>query len=455
MSSLNTARWFAGRDSNDAGVLPDWYRTQRQNSLPDDAAYDHGGTLHGLMRDLPSVETRPVAFYDDEADEWVETERGMALVNPDWLDDQTPTQGPFTPGDACWHIPTSDYSPVKPNNLFGPLGALLRQDRYEDLLGDSDTYDGVFGEARCYRNGGEVHLDIFFDGVRVTDPFGSDAAQSTAPPFTLGLQVGYDFYGGRAIYAEVIAYDTRSGAVHRGLTGSHRRKHVGKAQQDVADWWETLLDSFEKASELLTQSIADANNYEVELDQLPGISLEEYLSATGLPEYLAESAADSLPGTIHREQRNPTAWELYDAGMTALTHDFDGKDGGSLRHHTTTVTDFLFAPEDVDAATTEECVYIVRNKSSGLSNGMSITEAADEIEQRSIDIEQAKADHRTHRQRLTDLFETVQSDDDEDASNGTGSGNGNGTGNSEAARADGGYTLSDFDGSDGDETETR
>jgi hypothetical protein len=68
-------------------------------------------------------------------------------------------------------------------------------------------YDGralseiAFGQIRQYRDGGEVHMDVLFDGLSVGLPGRSGS-------ITMGITSGYDFFGGHAVYAEGFARDT-------------------------------------------------------------------------------------------------------------------------------------------------------------------------------------------------------------------------------------------------------
>ena len=61
--------------------------------------------------------------------------------------------------------------------------------------------DVMFGEIRRYRGGGEVHMDIMFDGFEVRFPGRSD-------PITMGVTSGYDFLGEHAVYVEGFVFST-------------------------------------------------------------------------------------------------------------------------------------------------------------------------------------------------------------------------------------------------------
>lgn len=299
---------------------------------------DGADTLQDVAQHLDheyDIEGRPVLYVwgedggttvvqhpDAEVDDDAERTGYQALVNPLWEGDR----------DACpqnspvWHIATDEYTPVSPMDNYGPLIAALR--------GNGDTTERVFGEARTYRNGGEIHMDIWFPDITV-DLEGDE--------YVLGFTSGYDYFGGTALYAEVVAASRETGTQMRGVTDKRRRSHRGSATQDVADWWRVMLAQAHKATDVLARVVAEAQAYTVDFTELP-ITSEQYLLALfdGTQAY-AEAADERLAGGTTPDEC--TAWDLYDAMAATITHDFRGKDGSAaLRKYLRGANEQLFSP---------------------------------------------------------------------------------------------------------------
>lgn len=328
---------FAGIDRNGhSGTLPQWYREAVGAPMNDDAEFP---SFLEAVGELPEAEKTTIAYRDENADEWRDDSRHVALVNPAWLGDGLASAPQNT---AVWHIPTGSYSVVNPMDGYGPFSAMMRKYDADEETNDLGT---AYGQFRLYRNGGEVHADILFDGLRVADPEGGQDQ-----PYVLGVTTGYDFFGGHALYAEVIAYDTRNGAAMRGLTDSNSRRHVGSAGNTVAAWWERILAQMETASETLFEVIADARDYTIEFSEYP-FDVAEFYELLGFPEYLSENAADRIGG-------NPAvadAWTLYHAMTETLTEDFDGKDAASaLTRYVKRANDILYTPPKAERAAISE-----------------------------------------------------------------------------------------------------
>lgn len=320
---------FAGIDAARGGdTIPRWYvEALGYQYSPDNRQWP---TFRDVIRDLPTAKKATIGYYDPKAGEYREDSRHVALINPDWLGDGLDS----APQDsAIWHIPTDSYSIVNPIDGLRPLEKILRTRVADD---NDDGPGDVFGQIRLYRNGGEVHGDIVFNGYRIAEP------GMPTTPFRLGLSFGYDFFGGHALYAKVLAYHTKSGIPMRDLTESRNRRHVGDAAETVAEWWDDVLDAMQAASETIMQVISDARSYYIAFEDLP-LDLQEYYEALGFPEYLAESAAlQPLVQPIHSE---PNAWKLYRAMALTLDEDFDGKDGAStLQNYIAKTNDILYVP---------------------------------------------------------------------------------------------------------------
>lgn len=257
----------------------------------------------------------------------------QALVNPAWEGaanaDSRPTNTPV------WHIATDEYSPVSPMDKYGPGLAALR--------GNGTETEAVFGEARLYRNGGEMHLDIWLPGVTVT---------LAGDEYVVGIQSGYDYYGGTALYAEIVAARKDTGTQMRGITKKRRRSHRGTAQQDVAAWWRIMLEQAEAATDGLRKTVAEAQEYTVDFEALP-VTSEQYLLALfdGTDSY-AQAADERLAGGTTPDECS--AWALYHAMAETLTADFDGKDeSAALRKYLRGANEQLFSPPAAERTVAE------------------------------------------------------------------------------------------------------
>jgi len=140
----------------------------------------------------------------------------------------------------------------------------------------------MFDEIRRYRGGGEVHLDITFDGFEVHLP-------GRSAPITMGVTSGYDFFGEQTVYVEGFAQDGYCSNTMRSLTDKEIIKHVGDVR-NVRTWWEELLAQVELVADGLFEFIRDAPDIELDFSDLP-FTVTEFYTLLGFPEYLAERAA--------------------------------------------------------------------------------------------------------------------------------------------------------------------
>jgi len=180
MAHPETTTTFAGVDGQTNTSLPEWYARGR-----DEAELV---SFAEAVRDLPQAVESAVAFQNPYSGEWVSTERFNAIVEPERL----AAQAQDGETDPLFNIPTDSYAIINPVDVYGPLEDVLRR---EELDGQS-LGKVVFGEIRQYRGGGEVHIDIMFDGVSVDLPGRNE-------PIAMGLSSGYDFFGGHAVYVGV------------------------------------------------------------------------------------------------------------------------------------------------------------------------------------------------------------------------------------------------------------
>ncbi|AGM11252.1 hypothetical protein M197_gp88 [Haloarcula hispanica tailed virus 2] len=337
----------------------------------------------GVLQDEYSIEARAVAYDDPTSEnEWTETPQHQANVNP--------------ANGRLWYIPTTSYTPVTPMDKYGPLMARLRS---------RDYHESVNGQFRIFREGGEVHADLWFTDLRA----GED------DEIVLGVQTGHDYFGGKSLYAVIIAYDTDANRVMRGLSEKRTRRHTGSAGADVADWWDSILDQAEDAVDTLAEVIYDAQQYVIDFSEVPMTPKEYLVYAFDGTEYLAENDGDAegqtggamayLPPVASQETASLSGWEVYAAMASALTHDFHGKDDSSaVRTYVKRANKQLFSPprmeDDVLGALAEDL------------EGQEDLEGEDvleDIEARRDSIGEAVAQARDDKARLKTLVREAES----------------------------------------------
>lgn len=174
-----------GVDGRTDTQLPDWYGQKKGTDDPVSFAE--------AIRELPRAVETTVAYQNPYTDEWVETERFNAVVEPSRLREHARGD---TETETLFHVPSDSYTILNPVDVYGPLEEVLR----EETVDETPLGDVMFGEIRQYRAGGEVHIDVMFDGLDVRLPGRSD-------PITMGVTSGYDFFGGHAVYVEGFAQD--------------------------------------------------------------------------------------------------------------------------------------------------------------------------------------------------------------------------------------------------------
>lgn len=276
---------------------------------------------------FPKPSRRP--WQNPFTDEWVETERFNALVEPSRAHDQETDDEPEA--DPLFHVPSDSYSTINPVDVYQPLEEVLR----EETIDGTPLGDVMFGEIRRYRGGGEVHMDVMFDGIEVRLPGRSE-------PITMGVTSGYDFFGDHAVYVEEFAQDGYCSNTMRSLTDKEVIKHVGDVR-NFRSWWEELLAQVELVADDLFEFIRDAQDIDLDVSELP-FTVTEFYSLLGFPDYLSERAAEDA-------EANATSpfeidmWTLHSGATYALTHFFQGKEGASLDQYVRIANDILFNPE--------------------------------------------------------------------------------------------------------------
>ncbi|MCF2206438.1 hypothetical protein KI372_02260 [Halobacterium salinarum] len=312
---------FAGVDGRTDTELPDWYRRKK--------TVDEPKSFAETIRDLPQAVETTVAYRNPYSDEWVETDRFNALVEPTRARDHATDDEPGA--DPLFHVPTDSYAIINPVDVYRPLEEVLR----EETIDGTPLDDVMFGEIRRYRGGGEVHMDVMFDGLEVRLP-------GRADPITMGVTSGYDFFGEHAVYVEGFAQDGYCSNSMRSLTDKEVIKHVGDVR-DFRTWWEEILAQVELVADDLFEFIRDAQEIDFEFSELP-FTVTEFYSLLGFPDYLAERAAEDAEANA----ASPFAidmWTLHSGATYALTHFFQGKEGTSLDQYVRVANDILFNPE--------------------------------------------------------------------------------------------------------------
>ncbi|EMA27503.1 hypothetical protein [Haloarcula japonica] len=312
---------FAGVDGRTDTELPDWYRRKK--------TIDEPKSFAETMRDLPQAVETTVAYRNPYSDEWVETERFNALVEPTRARDHATDDEPDA--DPLFHVPTDSYAIINPVDVYRPLEEVLR----EETIDGTPLGNVMFGEIRRYRGGGEVHMDIMFDGLEVRLP-------GRADPITMGVTSGYDFFGEHAVYVEGFAQDGYCSNSMRSLTDKEVIKHVGDVR-DFRTWWEEILTQVELVADDLFEFIRDAQEIDLEFSELP-FTVTEFYSLLGFPDYLAERAAEDTEANA-ASPFEIDMWTLHSGATYALTHFFQGKEGTSLDQYVRVANDILFNPE--------------------------------------------------------------------------------------------------------------
>jgi hypothetical protein len=263
------------------------------------------------------------------------THRHNAVVEPDRLiehanwdaedEDETAVARPL------FSVPTDSYAIINPTDAYAPLEEVIRSETYEGR----PLSELVFGEIRQHRGGGEVHMDLLFDGLSVTLPERED-------PITMGVTSGYDFFGNNAVYVEGFARYSYCANSIRSLTDREVVKHVGDIN-GFQLWWQAVLPQLEFVANDLHSFITDAQEITVDFPDVP-FDLTEFYTLLGFPDYLPEQAARDAPSSA-RDPFESDMWTLHSGATYALTHFVRGKEGDALDGYVRTANDILFNPD--------------------------------------------------------------------------------------------------------------
>lgn len=365
--TAQNATLFLGYDADEAIAtdvsIPEFYAEQRTpESVDVRDAIENGTDFIDIVDQLQPAEGRDVAYWDTELERYVAARDHQAIINPNWEgrdpDDDSLEEPDAGPKDACWVTATRNYEAVNADVMYEPLG---------DALAEYDI-SGVFGEVREYRNGGEVHLDMFFPDYRVElalDDSKSIDDEEQPDPLILGIQSGFDFFRQTTHYSRVIALDPNTGAILRDLTKKRSRKHIkprdqteGRTAHDIANWWVGELDRLDNVTDTLFEVIHDASEYYFDLQSLP-FNTDDFYSVLGTTEHLAREATENLP-----ERQIDTgvfsAWDAHRALAQAITESLDAKDDGStLRKYVRVANGILFQPPKAETRAMQEFEFLL------------------------------------------------------------------------------------------------
>ena len=421
------AHAFAGLGTEAFAAEPDAYAEARADAADTFAEQSLADTIRTLHEHY-GVTERDVA-YRDEVGAWSETERHIALVNP--------------ATDALYHVPTRQYSPATPDGLYGPLANVLLQ---RDLQ--------VFGEARVRRGGGDQHLDVFVHDESTTVEQDLSGIAGTAQ-LVLGFEVSHDYFGGKRHTASPIALDTETGAIYRDVLPDRRRKHTGNAVQDVGAWYKDLIDLLQASTDRLASAIADANEYEFDAvtDGDVPIDADGLYALLDFPSHetdaLASCAGDRLSvmmsSGFNSSPNAPTAWQVFHAGASAITHDYDAQlGGGAITERVTALNRVLFTPASAErdmlaGARADLLEELDDTEREALDRGLSSfvddeTQAEyDALGERMDALDGSVPEYRSVKERLNAIMTAAENElsDDEEAE-------------SEETVTDGGTTLDAF-----------
>ncbi|GAA0309336.1 hypothetical protein [Halarchaeum salinum] len=381
--SATTTTVFAGIDGRADAALPEWYAAQYGE--------DEVVSFAEAIRSLPRAVASTVAFQNPYSGEWVETERFSALVDPERL----AAHARGVDVDPLFHVPTDSYAIINPHDVYTPLEAVVA----DETIDGRPLGDVVFGVIRQYRGGGEVHMDVLFDGLSVTLP-------GRAEPIAVGFSSGYDFFGGHAVYVEGFAQDAYCANSIRALTDRRTVKHVGDVGS-FETWWERLLGQLQIVADDLAAFIQDAQEITLDLREVP-FDVETFYTLLDFPDYLAARAASDA----RAEADDPfelDMWTLHSGATHALTHFYTGKEGAALDRYVRVANDILFNPAGTLDRLTQTYRQQVRAETAGDGQtGLDGHAALAHIERVERDLRDDVAQFQTREAALRERF--AQSD---------------------------------------------
>lgn len=374
----------------------------------------------------PDTEAREMSLDELEAaitegnlsleDVMTKTERFTPLVNP--RRSRLKNRGELSrDADAdLWHVPTGKYQAMPPRQMFKPLAGAIDDN-------DAVSNDGVYGEFRERRNGGEVFGDIWFDDFSVGAIDGD--------PVRLGFQFGWNYFGDRAFYFQPFAQQTRCknsvAPLDEKQVVMHHNKSVNfrevweEALRELGLYGDTLSQQLQAARDILFDFSGELleEDGDDDLDIIPmPMSLDAFYEHVGLPDpripadHAREEARNS---SDPRETANRiNAWHVHAGATYWLSWHWNGsEDSRAFREYRRTADDLLFNPHQmasrVEDSYEEEQRTTVINQVLGPDRDLS-----DATEEEREEIEDALADHegiatmRNSVESLEDMVDTYE-----------------------------------------------
>ena len=329
---------FSGLDSH-VDVPKEYRRLQRRHgAVTDEMSF---ADVLDRLGEQYSIEWRDL-YYEEatEIEDYYPVSHCRALVNPAW-ESRLPEEIPGDREDAVWHIPTKKYTKVDHETVWRPL--------YEAIYNRGEAAN-VFGSVRARREGGEIHMDVFFENAGIST--------DSSDEITLGISTGHDYYGNVRLYVDVVAYHQTGdgvGQVMRYLVDPKRRKHTGTADEEVVAWFEDAVERLDTVSDKMYNIVADAMHYEVPMSDIP-TTLSGFYEHLGLPNRGESTLADPAGERAVETAVGPyTAWHLYKAGMWAVEHEYNSRDTSSFKKHVQTVNTLLFNPSLAEKRVLKSC----------------------------------------------------------------------------------------------------
>ena len=167
---------------------------------------------------------------------------------------------------------------------------------------------------------------------------------------TMGVTLGYDFFGKHAVYVEGFVQDGYCSNAMRSLTDKEVIEHVGDVW-NFRTWWEEILAQVELVADGLFEFIRDAQDIDLDFSELP-FTITEFYALLGFPDYLAERAAADAEANA-ASPFEIDMWALHSGATYALTYFFQGKEGAPLDGYVRTVSDICSIQRAPSSASNE------------------------------------------------------------------------------------------------------
>jgi hypothetical protein len=321
-----------------------------------------------LLHDLPRVQEAEVMWDNPMVDSdggpvpaAFLTDKFTALYDPDRLrqaqravEEHNLSGLPTDPDDILAHVPTDDYLNIPPAEPLEALATFLRD---EGLNGE------VFGEVRVAEEIGDgASMDVLVDGQQVDLPFLDDDRD----PIVAGLEVEWDFKGGRAFRARGLMMDTRCLNAMRAVTNWEVVKHAGdRSRLDWYEWWSDLWHGVEETMDTYREAIRQSVDLSLDVQALPDdfvdvadyaappqvnirTPLQAFYLFAGFPGYLAIPAGDNADRNA-RDVFEPCYFTLFRGATYAITHRSNGevRGGGSVDDQSRLAEDLVLNPLNV------------------------------------------------------------------------------------------------------------